>query len=83
MSQMFKVRNDLIEAYKGYYEDDREMLHKFTSDGVFQMDLFDEWVRMKIVSDSPKERLERYLEWNGISGYTNSIYEIAHGSISV
>jgi hypothetical protein len=80
---MFKIRNDLIEAYKGYYEDDRDTLRKFTNEGTFMFDLFEEWIRLKIVSDSPKERLERYLEWNGISGYTNTVFEIATGSISV
>ena len=86
MTQMFKIRNDLIEAYKGYYEDDREALRLAKEH--FKVDIitdaqFGEWIVYKILTDSHKERLERYLEWNGIQGYTNSIYEIAHGSISV
>lgn len=89
MVEAIKIRNDLIEAYKGYYEDDRATTQayeeEFKNEPVRQD--FDQWlterVKVQIIVDSPKERLERYLEWNGIQGYTSSIYEIAHGSISV
>lgn len=83
-----KIRNDLIEAYKGYYEDDRETAQayekEFTGQNIRQD--FDQWlterVKIQIIVDTPKERLAIYLEWNGILGYSDSIFDIAMGKLS-
>jgi len=73
------ISNDLIEAYKGYYEDDEG--RRFWSNGIFQETLYLEWVVLKIKSHSSKERLNVYLEWNGIIGYTSRIWEITQGEL--
>lgn len=87
MSQtsVFKIRNDLIEAYKGYYEDDRDALASakaFHGVDIITDAQFGEWVKLKIISDTPAERLERYYEWNDIIGYASSLYDIATGRLS-
>lgn len=89
---MFQIRNDLIEAYKGYYEDGPEgrevqrlyEIYAKENDPNWQpfVTWFDNWVRIKILTDSPKERLERYLEWNGIIGYSSTVFDIATGNLS-
>lgn len=71
-----KIGNDLIEAYKGYYEDE----WRPTQDPQNQED-YDTWVRARIATDTPKERLGVYLEWNGIFGYTNRIWKISQGEL--
>ncbi len=58
--------HELIEAYQGYYEDAIESVEDKRA-----------WAVRKILADSPKERLHVYLEWNGILGYTESIYKVA------
>lgn len=73
---MANIGNDLIEAYKGYYENEWHP----TEDPQNQKD-YDVYVRNRIEADSPKERLEVYLEWNGILGYTNRIFELATGEL--
>ncbi|HEX9429604.1 MAG TPA: hypothetical protein VF944_04435 [Candidatus Bathyarchaeia archaeon] len=70
------IHNDLVEAYKGFYED--EIARDEPVGGEFY-NLVDEWVEAKIRSHTPKERLEVYLEWNGIIGYTGRIWSIAQG----
>lgn len=76
---MPKISNDLLEAYRGYYED--EVSSRFCHDGKLQEDVYEEWVTLKIKADTPKRRLEVYLEWNGIIGYSGRIYEIATGEL--
>lgn len=78
------IHGGLMEAYLGYYEDD------FSAEfpGVAKSGLtFEEWNKAqadkKIRADSPKRRLEIYLEWNGILGYANTVYEIATGTFEV
>lgn len=63
------VGNDLIEAYKGYYAEHEDP--NSTEQDVIK----------HIQSHTPKERLEVYLEWNGIIGYTGRIFEIATGEV--
>lgn len=109
MSAVFKFRNDLIEAYKGYYEDQwdydsprfayneyvqseekQAMITKGKNRGQLAYAVvveaweswFLRWIEHKIVTDDPKTRLQIYLEWNGILGYTDSIYDIAMGKFS-
>lgn len=82
---MFKICNDLIAAYTGTYEN--ELVQQ--GDGSFKRtndmttEEFQRWVEWKIVADSPKERLETYLTWEGIHGYSSRIYDIAMGKMPV
>jgi len=69
---MSNIPNYLIEAYKGYYENNFE--HGIG--GVPDLT----WVREKIANDLPKEHLRVYLEWNGILGWTEQIYNVANGN---
>lgn len=79
-----KISNDLVEAYKGRYEDESVRPWTRAESGYTLMgpdEAIDKWVREKIASHTPRERLEVYLEWNGILGYTDRIYEIATGEL--
>lgn len=86
MSQAIKIHNGLIEAYNGFYEDERVVQQddgSFKEVASFTKEEWAVWIQWKIISDSPKARLERYLEWNGIQGYTNTIYDLAMGKFLV
>lgn len=82
--QIFKFRNDLIEAYKGHYEGKLVGLPDGSYKGTSQFSEQEliEWVQWQIIEHSAKERLEIYLEWEGIIGFTNGIYDIAMGKFS-
>lgn len=77
---MERIANDLVEAYKGVYED------QITKD---LGDLWEDqmarilWCHGMIVNHTPKERLETYLQWNGIFGYTGRIWDISQGEYTV
>lgn len=58
---MAKIPNDLLEAYKGFYEESYDVPDPIA----------------KLISDSPLERLDVYCIWNGIFGYSRRLYEIA------
>lgn len=49
------------------------------------LDSFEVWVaprlRERIELDDPKIRLHNYLRWNGINGYTSTLYAIATGEL--
>lgn len=62
--------HDLIEAYEGFYEEILE-----------DEDDAANWVRRKILDDSPKERMRIYCEWNGIINYHDRIYLYATSGI--
>lgn len=90
---VFKIRNDLVEAYKGYFGDEKETLDPYNEYVVKEgrkgevaveayEDWLDTWVRQKILSHTPKARLDIYLEWNGIQGYVETVYDIATGKLS-
>lgn len=80
------IYGGLIEAYKGFYEDEMraDFDEHFIEHGlgaakreqVFNL----EWAEKKIRSHTPKERLAIYLEWNGILGWTDIIWDISQGS---
>jgi hypothetical protein len=83
---VFKIHGGLIEAYNGYYEDERVVQQddgSFKEVAAFSKEEWNTWIQWKIIHDSPLERLERYLEWNGIQGYTETVYNIAMGKFSV
>lgn len=67
---------DLIEAYKGYYEDNWDT--KRTAGEPTRG-----WCIDKIKADTPRERLEVYCHWNGIIGFSSRLFEIATGEIHV
>lgn len=76
------MRSDLIEAYKGVNEDDLQRAFTATIFTPSDPD-YDAWVEMKVIlmiqAHTPKERLDTYLQWNGILGYTSAIFAIATG----
>lgn len=55
----------LIDAYMGYYED---ILVNVTEPNIIEL----------IQAHDPKQRLAVYLQWNGIIGWTDSIWSVAH-----
>lgn len=78
------IGHDLIEAYSGIYEDEmtEDMMEEFEGRTPSAQEA-EEWTRSdairRIINHTPKERLERYLEWNGIIGYSNRVYDISIG----
>lgn len=82
--QMFDIGHDLIEAYKGYYEDDWlvEFYEEVAGTNVSEEEQ-ETWMTSRaiqeIVNNLPLARLRIYLEWNGIIGHTGRIYELAIG----
>lgn len=84
------MRNDLIEAYIGILEGDHGLERDYqiyargaVEDGEEVMMTFEGWLRPHAIDaiqkETPREHLEKYLEWNGIIGYTSAIYAIATG----
>jgi len=79
---MFKISYQLMDAYKGLYED--EIVREFASSTASMASLQQfatHWAEHKIISDSPAKRLQVYLEWNGIIGYASTAYYIATGGL--
>ena len=77
---MTQIANDLVEAYKGVYED--EMAGDLTVP-MEEPEHETAWVEAKIRSHTPKERLAVYLQWNGILGWTERIWDISQGKFTV
>lgn len=78
------VGNDLVEAYVGYHEDEwLEELHDEVAGANVSDKEWETWSRnratQEILDHTPQRRLEIYLEWNGILGYSGRIYELATG----
>lgn len=82
------MRNDLIQAYIGILEDNRElkteydkMIARDQELGAIAVEGWESWLRTKCIAlineATRRERLETYLEWNGIIGFTTAIFEIA------
>lgn len=69
-----RIGNDLIEAYKGSYE--REDYPETMTDIEYDQVIYD-----KINGHTPKERLAVYLNWNGIIGWTDRIWELSQGEL--
>lgn len=81
---MFKIGNDLLKAYVGYHEDEwTKDLHEAVGGVNVDDEAVKSWMETKaiqtIINHTPKQRLEIYLEWNGIIGYSSRIYEVAIG----
>jgi len=87
---MARIYGSLIEAYKGHYEDDRQIRQYYQdwlkaemqnghSDALSFEGWFEGWVEEAIRTATPKERLAIYLEWNGILGWTEMIWSISQG----
>lgn len=74
----------LLEAYMGYYEDDREFTDSLPiglREDPTGRELLREWAEKRINEDTPKQRLKIYCTWNGILGYSDVLYDIAVGNI--
>jgi hypothetical protein len=82
------IHGGLLEAYLGYYEEEwqNEFADSPAGAGDFSV-TFKEWLNRRattqITEDSPKQRLDIYLEWNGILGYTETIWDISQGQFTV
>lgn len=79
------MRRDLIEAYMGVYEDDLLRAHRVTFASSPEVQDFNQWAEGKVPAmiraETPKERLDTYLQWNGILGFTSAIFAIATGEV--
>jgi len=76
------VHGGLLEAYLGYYEE--ESLEPWTraEPGYVSMGpdaAQRKWCEAKIAADTPEQRLEIYMHWNGMIGWSGTCYEIATG----
>lgn len=81
----------LIEAYLGRFEEEYQALHpeyeeyvkREGRNGEVAVEAFDLWLEHKahahILGHSPLQRLEVYLEWEGIIGFTSRIWAITQG----
>lgn len=87
-----RIGNDLIEAYTNTYEDDLHVQYNAYTEqeiskagGTATVESHESWIRDQVVTmirnHSAQERLEIYLTWNGILGYSNRIYAIATGEL--
>jgi hypothetical protein len=80
--QIQNIHNDLREAYLGTYEDDfdRDWTNNLPDVGELSRD---DYVNMhidgRIREHTAKERLDVYLTWNGILGWTGRIWDISQG----
>ncbi len=76
------IHNDLLEAYRGVYEEDfeRDWENKLPDVGTLSLDGYVTMrIAFRITEHTAKERLDVYLQWNGIIGYTGRIWEISQG----
>lgn len=90
-----KIDLALRLAYLGRYEDvlhheyiRAKIAHDESQAGLEEVRVFEpyedwaaNWVETKILSDSIRDRLETFLQWEGIIGYTDTILRIAQGGI--
>lgn len=76
----------LLEAYKGYYEGAFDYEYEMEFKGAEVAQDFDQWAEprwvAKILADTPKARLNTYLRWEGILGYSETIWNISQGRVS-
>lgn len=91
MTQVFRISNSLREAFFGWHEAELRQAHEAAFHGIyadFPSDhaTFEEFVYNEvatlIICATPEERLRVYLEWNGILGFTQTIYSIAIGRLA-
>lgn len=85
---LLPIHHGLVEAFRGVNEDDWKRYHsavRTQRDRDYEMTEVGLWVEeMTIVyalGAAPKVKLETYLQWNGILGYTETIWEIAMGEV--
>lgn len=82
-----KLHNGLRDAYYGIHEDDLYVEWDRLSQPApeYQLESRTTWVGgqcvLRALRDSDKARLSTYLEWNGILGYTETIWAIALGEV--
>lgn len=87
---MMKIFNSLTEAFAGYYEVEnlaayQEYVERESRNGQVAVLSSDSWiashVERTIRSATPRKRMDVYLQWNGISGYTSMLWELSQGKI--
>ena len=77
-----RIHNDLREAYFGTYEDlfEDDWNRKLPDVGELSLD---DYINMRVGErvreHTAKERLDVYLTWNGILGWTHRIWSISQG----
>lgn len=83
----------LTNAYIGTYEDELREKHALVFAGESIAEDFDSWAKRAVklgwlgcpftpISEATRhERLAVYLQWNGILGFTETIYAIATGDV--
>ena len=79
------MNGNLYEAYEGIFEDElkSDFLKQLDrEDALTQPAFYTKWIGEKHDGHTARQRLEVYLHWNGIFGFTGSIYEIATGGSS-
>lgn len=80
------VMSALIEAYLGVHEGDLRKAHAEAHKGAFDVQAYDQWTRSRVIwqiaHDDNRTRLETYLLWNGIIGFTSTIFAIATEDMS-
>jgi hypothetical protein len=79
------MRSDLIEAYVGVHEADLRRAHAVTFASSPEVQDFTQWAEGKVPAmiraETPLERLDTFLQWHGILGFTRSIFAIANGEM--
>lgn len=82
---VFKISNSLRTAYSGLYfeELEAEIMRPNVAPGhLSEAKKIGYLTDLRIINDSPGQRLAVYLEWHGIIGYTETIYSIAIGRLA-
>jgi hypothetical protein len=79
------ISGHLLEAYKNYYEEELAQEYATVADVSLEShEVFSRRrVREIILEHTPKQRIEVYLEWNGILGYADTIFDICRGDVYV
>lgn len=75
------IHNGLFEAYRNYYEEELKIEYDRTEYTEAPDKFINRRVRQIILEHTPKQRLEVYLEWEGIMGWTETVYNLAIGNI--
>lgn len=88
------IHGGLLEAYIGTHEDDwghkeeyRNWVASEGRNGEVAVEAYEGWLHTKMIerirAESAEEHLRVYCEWNGILGYSRTLFDIATGKIEV
>lgn len=87
-SECVRIHGGLLAAYEGVLEDEIAYGYKSycsaeIAAGATTLQDVSQWGKdyatRAILADSPRKHLEVYLQWNGILGYSGTIWDLAHG----